>query len=133
MSTVFVVSVRRRARRLLCGVVLLSTTACHVSRVEPLVPTTAFGRADHVIITKVDGSSVAMVDARIANDSLVGIWAGSSTRLAVPVAEVRTVTVRRLSTDRTVLTVVGVAAVAAILVKAIHDEASKPVDICVGC
>ena len=113
---------------------LLSTAACFVSRTEALGPGSAFSRTDRIRVTRVDGSSAAIVGPRLVNDSVVGIWAGSSQRIAVALSEVRTVTVRRLSADRTVLTIIGVAAGAAVLGKAIKDEASKPWDICPnGC
>ena len=135
MTSVTAVSVScfSHARRLLCVAVLLPTTACHVWRVETLAPTSAFRATDRITVTKVDGSSVALVDAHIVNDSVIGIWAGSSTRMAFGVSDVRAVKVRRLSADRTVMVVLGIAAGTAVMAKAISDERSKPTDICAGC
>ena len=123
----------RPTTRLSCVIVMLALNACHVWRPEPVRSTSSFPANTRVRVTRNDGTALILVSTRIAKDSIVGAWAGSSTRIAVPVADVRRLDTYGVSADRTTVVVVG-AAVAAIVFGVAFKKATrpKPYDLCPG-
>jgi hypothetical protein len=119
VSAVSVTSIRPFSRRLGRVALLLWLNACHVWRPQTLGPATRFDSKAHVRVERNDGSSVVFIGPRIVGDSVIGLWAGSSSRLAVAVSDVRRVDEYRASPARTTLTVLGVVGGAVIVVGAV--------------
>ena len=95
-----------RFRRLL---VLLCLPGCHVWAPVQLTPARDFGRNAQVRVARMDSSTVVFYGPRVVGDSVVGIWAGSSARTAVALADVRGAKEYQLSRTRTALAALGVA------------------------
>jgi hypothetical protein len=112
---------------------MLAFNACHVWRPEPVHPTSSFAADTRVRVTRNDGTGLVLVSTRIANDSVIGAWAGSSTRVAVPASDVKRLETYRVSADRTTIVVIGVAAAAIVFAIAFKKATSpKPYDFCPG-
>ena len=122
-----------RMMRLGRVIIILALNACHVWRPEPVRSASSFNANTRVRVTRNDGTGLILVSTRIANDSIVGVWAGSSKRVAVPVADVRRLDAYGVSADRTTVAVVGVAVAAIVLGGAFRKSTRpKPFDPCPG-
>ena len=121
-----------------CRIVfLLFLPACHTWRSVELAPDAAFGhnlrlegkdQSTRVVILPGGGTSrqappkIVLSYARVVGDSLVGVRAGSSHRIAVALTDVRRAQQRRFNTTRTTLLVVGAVGVGAL----VANELQKP-------
>ncbi len=99
---------------------VLPLSACHKwvpPELRPGVAPDSVVAYDQVRVTRVDGSSLVLHGARLSADSLVGDDEPSGTRrqplrVALPRHEIESLEVRRTDVGATVLTALGVAAVA---------------------
>ena len=124
-----------RSHRMRCGglSLLVCLSACHAWQPRTLGPTTDLGATTRVRVERTDGSTVPMLGARIVGDSIVGVWAGSSSRAAVAVADARRIHAYQLSGDRTILAVVGIGAgVGFVVYQLTRYREPTPYDICPG-
>jgi hypothetical protein len=89
---------------------LLLANACHVWGPAELGTQHQFlnGRTR---VYRADGSSVIMVGPRIEGDSVIGTWAGTSARMALPRADVQRVEVYRVDRGRTALAGIAIVGV----------------------
>lgn len=108
VSVVSVTSIRPFSRRLNRVALLLWLNACHAWHPQTLGPASRFDSNARVRVERNDGSSVVFTGPRIVGDSIIGLWAGSSSRLAVAVSDVRRADEYRTSPARTTLTVLAV-------------------------
>jgi hypothetical protein len=114
-------------------IIMLALNACHVWRPEPVRSTSSFDVNTRVRVTRNDGTALVLVSTRIANDSIVGVWAGSSTRMALPVTDIRRLDTYGVSADRTTAVVVGVAVATLVFIVAFRKATQpKPFDPCPG-
>jgi hypothetical protein len=112
---------------------MLAFNACHVWRPESVHPTSSFAADTRVRVTRNDGTALVLSSTRIANDSVIGAWPGSWTRVAVPVSDVKRLETYRVSADRTTIVVIGVAAAAIVFGIAFKKVTRpKPYDFCPG-
>ena len=107
---------RSRPRQVGRLALVLWLTACHTWRAEPLSPKSDFGSGTRIRVWRTDGNSVLLIGPRIAGDSVVGTWAGSATRVAIALRDVRSTESFRISPQRTAFAVVGVVAVGGLVV-----------------
>jgi hypothetical protein len=82
---------------------------------------------NRVRVTRPDGSTIELVNPLIAGDTLSGSLSGSSTadstrRMAIPLSDVRSVAVQRVSAGRTALLIGGLGLTAIAIVAATTDE-----------
>lgn len=82
---------------------------------------------DRIRVTRPDGSTTELVRPLIAGDTLLGSWPGSTLtdstgRIAIPLSDVQSVAVQRVSAGRTVLLIGGLGLTAIAIVAAATDE-----------
>ena len=90
-------------------VCLSMSQACHTWSRTQLAPTPAFREGQRVRVVRSDGSRTVLVAPRVDGDSLVGSSPGSSTRVAIPVADIRRAERYELNAVRTTLLILAVA------------------------
>ena len=111
---------------------LACLSACHAWQPRTLGPTPDLG-ATRVKVERTDGSTVSLLEARIVGDSIVGVWAGSSSRVAVAIADARRIQAYQLNGDRTILAVLGIGAgVWFVAYQVTREREPTPYDICPG-
>ena len=97
-----------RSRRMGRLALLVWLSACHAWRPQTLGPTTDFAENSRLRVDRTDGTSTIVLGPRIVGDSVIGVWAGSSDRIAVAISDVRHAEEFRTSPKRTALAAVGV-------------------------
>ena len=119
----------------LAAIVIVSPLAnsCTTWKTEPAAPQYVLaGKTwDRVRVTRPDGSTIEVVHPLIAGDTLVGSRAGSSataadSRIAIPLSDLRSVAVRRVSAGRTVLLIGGLGLSAIVIAAAATDVTPSP-------
>ena len=83
---------------------------CHTWRRAELEPTPVSAAGQRVRVVRRDGSTTVLAGAHVIGDSLVGTQQKSSSRVAMPVTDIRRAERYELNGTRTTLLVVGVLA-----------------------
>lgn len=102
--------------------------ACMSWKTQPVSPDQALAKSPtQVRVTRADGSKVVLLRPAIVADSLIGEPPGDPTkriaqRVAIPLSEVQSVAVQRLSAGKTALLIAGVGLTALAVVAAATDE-----------
>ena len=122
-------------RRKLTALIALTTTACTTWHVEP-GPVPAEGKVvgkagpnERVRLEMKSGALVDVFEASVVGDSVVGMSGPATqaarTRLAVATADVRRVTIKKVSPGRTVLAVVAITAATLVMVGAASSSSGS--------
>jgi hypothetical protein len=114
---------RSASVRLAVMVSLLSAAACTSWKTQSAAPADVMREetSDRVRITRSDGSMIELIHPVLSGDSLSGRWANTkdtSSRVSIPISDVRSVAVRRVSAGKTALLIAGVGLTAVAVVGA---------------
>jgi hypothetical protein len=115
--------------RLAIGLVLV-LAGCTTWKTQSAAPADVIAdRGDHVRVTRSDGSTLELTKATVSGDSLSGHSSAakdSTSRVTIPLAEVQSVAVRRISAGKTVLLVGGLGLTAILVAAAAQGEDPPP-------
>jgi len=108
-------------------------SACMTWKTQPAAPEHVLAEKtrDRIRVTRPDGSTIELVHPLIAGDTLSGDLPGSSAwdstrRIAIPLSDVRSVAVQRVSAGRTALLIGGLGLTAIAIVAAATDDPPPP-------
>jgi hypothetical protein len=110
---------------------MLGAAGCTSWKTQSAAPADAIASGDHVRVTRADGSTLELTRAAVSGDSLSGhspAAKDSSSRTTVPLADVQSVAVNRLSGGKTMLLVGGLGLTAMLVAAAAQsdDQAATP-------
>jgi hypothetical protein len=102
-------------RLVVSAIVLLAAavSGCYRwTRPAPPAPSTLGARTGQVRVTLTDGGQVLLYRARVQGDSLLGdtslVWGDLAPRAAIPLADIRALSIRQFSVGRTTLVAVSI-------------------------
>jgi hypothetical protein len=104
---------------------ILALAGCTSWKTQSAAPADAITQGDHVRITRADGSTLELTRATVSGDSLSGhsrAAKDSATRTTIPLTDVQSVAVNRVSAGKTVLLVGGLGLTAMFVAAAAQGE-----------
>lgn len=115
-----------KSARLIMAALFLSGTACSsVQQVRDPVQFLATSPR-HILVTYEDNSEVPVLEPRLRNDTIIGMWDGLSEEVALPLNRVQRIDAIQKDSKRTTMLVIGLLSVTAAatygFVRAVQDH-----------